>query len=172
MSAPSPKKSARASAASKPRLLTGGNPQIPKGDGDAPVRAYLAAMPGWKRPVGERLDRLIGLHLPGVRKAVRWNAPFYGLEGRGWLVSLHVLTRSVRLNFFSGASLVPVPPGGGKDPHARWLDLHEGEALDEDRIGSWLEQCTRLQGWMQGPALPPSPSPSPRRAGTPRPRAR
>jgi hypothetical protein len=130
-----------------PKLLSGGNPQIPKGDGDAPVQAYIAAMPGWKSAVGSRLDQLISSHLPDVQKAVRWNSPFYGMEGKGWLVSFHVLSRHVQVNFFCGASLDPVPPGKGKDAHARWLDIAEGDVLDEEQLVSWLRQATKLKGW-------------------------
>jgi len=129
------------------KLLTGGNPQIPKGDGDAPVQAYIAAMPGWKSAVGKRLDALIVRNLPQVQKAVRWNSPFYGIEGQGWLVSFHVLTRCVQLNFFCGAALQPVPSGSGKDPNARWLNISEGEALDEAQITAWLKQAAGMSGW-------------------------
>jgi hypothetical protein len=129
------------------KLLSGGNPQIAKGDGDTPVQAYIAAMPGWKRTVGRRLDSLITLHLPNVQKAVRWNSPFYGVEGNGWLVSFHVLSRHVQVNFFCGAALDPVPPGKGKDPHARWLNLAEGDKLDEEQLVAWLRQALKLKGW-------------------------
>ena len=127
-------------------LLSGGNPQIPKGDGDTPVQAYIAAMPGWKEEVGRRLDALIERVSPGVRKAVRWNSPFYGVEGRGWFVSYHVFARYVRVTFFNGVSLEPVPPGSGKDPDSRWIDVHEGE-LDEERMASWVRQASALPGW-------------------------
>jgi hypothetical protein len=129
------------------KLLSGGNPQIPKGDGDAPVQAYIKAMPGWKSAVGRRLDVLIAAHLPNVQKAVRWNSPFYGMEGQGWLVSLHVLTRHVQVHFFCGASLDPVPPGKGKDPNARWLNIAEGQQPDEQQLVAWLKQAATLQGW-------------------------
>ena len=128
------------------RLLAGGNPQIPKGDGDAPVQAYIAAMPGWKSDVGRRLDDLIVRTVPGVRKAVRWNSPFYGLEGAGWFLSYHVFTRYVKVTFFRGASLEPPPPGSGKDRNARWVDVHEGE-LDEERMAAWVSQAAELPGW-------------------------
>lgn len=140
-------------AASRPRtarpvtLLAGGNPQIPKGDGDAPVQEFIAAMPDWKGDVGRRLDALIVRTMPDVQKAVRWNSPFYGLEGQGWLVSFHVLTRSVRLNFFCGASLHPEPPGSGKDPNARWFDIREGDAVDDAQLTAWLRQAATLSGW-------------------------
>jgi hypothetical protein len=129
------------------KLLTGGNPQIAKGDGDAPVQTYISAMPGWKSDVGRRLDGLITSQLPNVHKAVRWNSPFYGIEGNGWLVSFHVLSRHVQLNFFCGSSLDPVPPGKGKDPNARWINIAEGDRLDEEQILAWLKQATHLRGW-------------------------
>jgi hypothetical protein len=129
------------------KLLTGGNPQIAKGDGDAPVQTYISAMPGWKSDVGRRLDGLITSQLPNVHKAVRWNSPFYGIEGNGWLVSFHVLSRHVQLNFFCGSSLDPVPPGKGKDPNARWINIVEGDRLDEEQILAWLKQATHLRGW-------------------------
>jgi hypothetical protein len=126
-------------------LLSGGNPQIAKADGDAPVQAYIAAMPGWKRGIGERLDALIGRTVPGVRKAVKWNSPFYGVEGRGWFVSFHVFARYVKVTFFRGTALSPVPPGGtGKD--ARWIDIHEDD-LDETQMAAWVKQAAALPGW-------------------------
>lgn len=129
------------------RLLSGGNPQIPKGDGDEPVQQYIAAMPGWKHDIGRRLDALIVRDIPHVKKAVRWNSPFYGIEGQGWLVSFHVLTRYVQVNFFCGSSLQPEPPGSGKDPKARWLNIYEGEDLDENQLSDWLQQASKLSGW-------------------------
>ena len=129
----------------EPPLLAGGNPQIPKGDGDAPVQAYIAAMPGWKRDVGRRLDALIVDNVPAVRKAVRWNSPFYGIEGQGWFVGFHVFTEYVKVTFFKGTSLRPVPPGGtGKD--ARWVDIRE-DGLDEAQIVTWVRQAAALPGW-------------------------
>jgi len=126
-------------------LLSGGNPQIAKADGDAPVLAYIAAMPGWKRDIGTRLDALIVRHVPHVRKAVKWNSPFYGIEGRGWFLSFHVYTRYVKVAFFRGTSLRPVPPGGtGKE--ARWIDIHEDD-LDEARMAAWVKQAAALPGW-------------------------
>ena len=130
----------------KPRLLSGGNPQIPKGDGDAPVQAYIAAMPGWKSDLGHRLDDLIVRTVPDVRKAVRWNSPFYGVEGMGWFLSYHVFTRYVKVTFFAGASLEPVPPGSGKDKDARWVDIYEGE-LDEPQMQDWVRQAAARPGW-------------------------
>lgn len=129
------------------KLLTGGNPQIAKGDGDAPVQAFISAMPGWKSAIGQRLDALIVGHLPNVQKAVRWNSPFYGIEGQGWLVSFHVLSRYVQVNFFCGAALQPIPPGAGKDPNARWLNIYEGDQIDEAQMAAWLKQAAALPGW-------------------------
>ena len=127
-------------------LLSGGNPQIPKGDGNEPVQAYIAAMPGWKSDIGRRLDDLIVGTVPNVRKAVRWSSPWYGIEGQGWFVSCHVFTRYVKVTFLNGASLSPVPPGSGKDKESRWVDIHEGE-LDEVQMASWIEQSAALPGW-------------------------
>jgi hypothetical protein len=130
----------------QPVLLSGGNPQIAKGDGDAPVQAYIAAMPGWKRELGERLDALITREVPHVRKAVRWNSPFYGIEGQGWFLSFHVFTRYVKVTFFRGAALQPLPPGKGKDEDARWLDIHEGGFV-EAQMAAWVRQAAALPGW-------------------------
>jgi hypothetical protein len=127
------------------KLLTGGNPQIAKADGDAPVQAYIAAMPGWKRDLGKRLDALIARNVPSVYKAVKWNSPFYGIEDQGWFLSFHVFTHYVKVTFFRGTSLRPVPPGGtGKD--ARWIDLHEDD-LDEVQLATWVKQAAALPGW-------------------------
>ena len=134
------------SASGEVRLLSGGNPQIAKADGDAPVQAYIAAMPEWKRDVGRRLDELIVHTVPDVRKAVRWNSPWYGVEGRGWFVSYHVFARYVKVTFLNGASLSPAPPGGGKDPNSRWVDVYEG-ALDEEQMSEWVRQAAALPGW-------------------------
>ena len=128
------------------RLLSGGNPQIPKGDGDASVQVYISAMPEWKQDVGRRLHALIVREVPGVRKAVRWNSPWYGLEGMGWFVSYHVFSRYVKVTFLNGASLDPVPSGGGKDPDSRWVDIFEGE-LDEEQMADWVRQSAGLPGW-------------------------
>ena len=130
----------------KPRLLSGGNPQIAKADGDAPVQAYIAAMPGWKSDIGRRLDTLVVRNVPNVRKAVRWNSPFYGIKGEGWFLSYHVFTRFVRVTFFLGRSLRPVPAGSGKDKDARWFDIFEGE-LDEEQMARWIRQAAALPGW-------------------------
>ena len=135
-----------AKAGAKPVLLSGGNPQIAKADGDAPVQDYIAAMPGWKSDLGRRLDEIIVRSVPDVRKAVRWNSPFYGIEGQGWFVSYHVFTRYVKVTFLNGASLRPVPPGSGKDKDARWIDIHEGE-LDEEQMAAWFRQSAALPGW-------------------------
>ena len=129
-----------------PALLSGGNPQIPKGDGDAPVHAYIAAMPGWKSGVGRRIDELIVRSVPCVRKAVRWNSPWYGVEGQGWFVSYHVFARYIKVTFLHGASLEPPPPGAGKDKDARWIDIYEGE-LDEEQLAVWVRQAAAIPGW-------------------------
>jgi hypothetical protein len=129
----------------KPALLAGGNPQIAKGYGD-PVQAYIAAMPGWKRDIGRRLDALIARTVPGVRKAVKWNSPFYGVEDRVWFLSFHCFTNYVKVAFFRGASLRPVPPGESKQKHVRYLDIHEDEELDEARFAAWVKQASRLPG--------------------------
>lgn len=142
-----PKGASKTSKAKPVKLLSGGNPQIAKGDGDAPVQEFIAAMPGWKSAVGKRLDALIVLHLPNVQKAVRWNSPFYGIEGQGWLVSFHVLSRYVQVNFFCGALLDPIPPGAGKDPNARWLNIYEDDQIDEAQMEAWLKQASKLSGW-------------------------
>ncbi|HQR18620.1 MAG TPA: DUF1801 domain-containing protein [Gemmatimonadales bacterium] len=133
------------------KLLSGGNPRVAKADGDAPVKAYIAAMPGWKRNVGKRLDAVISRSVPGVRKAVKWNSPFYGIEGRGWFLAFHVFTRYVKVTFFRGASLRPVPPGGTpKSKDGRWIDIHEGDALDEAQLARWVKQAAALPGWVPG----------------------
>jgi hypothetical protein len=131
------------------KLLSGGNPQIAKGDGDGPVQAYIAAMPGWKRALGKRIDALIVRNAPRVIKAVKWNSPFYGIEGRGWFLSFHVFARYVKVGFFRGASLRPVPPGPGKDKNMRYLDVHESDEIDEAQFGKWVKQAAALRGWVQ-----------------------
>ena len=141
-----PTKASTKRAGAKPVLLSGGNPQIAKADGDAPVQAYIAAMPGWKSEVGRRLDDLIVRTVPGVRKAVRWNSPFYGVEGEGWFLSYHVFTRYVKVTFFKGASLQPVPPGAGKDKDSRWIDIYE-DGLDEGQLATWVRQAAAMPGW-------------------------
>lgn len=127
------------------RLLSGGNPQIAKANGDAPVQAYIAAMPGWKRGVGEKLDALIVRTVPGVKKAVKWNSPLYGIEGRGWFMSFHTFTHYVKVTFFMGRLLDPAP-GGGKAKDARWIDVHEHD-LDETQLRKWIRQAAALPGW-------------------------
>jgi hypothetical protein len=131
--------------AAKPALLAGGNPQIAKGDGDAPVQAYIAAIPGWKRGIGRRLDALVVRNVPSVRKAVKWNSPFYGIEGQGWFLAFHVFARYIKVTFFRGTSLRPVPPGGtGKE--ARWIDIREDD-LGEAQMAAWIRQAADLPGW-------------------------
>jgi hypothetical protein len=134
--------------AAKPALLAGGNPQIAKAEGDPPVQVYIAAMPGWKQDVGRRLDALIVRTVPGVRKAVKWNSPFYGVEGRGWFLSFHCFTRYVKVTFFRGTSLRPLPPGTSQHPDVRYLDIHEDDRLDEAQLAAWIRQAADLPGWM------------------------
>lgn len=130
------------------KLLSGGNPQIAKGDGDGPVQDYIAAMPGWKRGVGERIDALIVRIVPSVSKAVRWNSPFFGVEGRGWFLNIHCLTKYVKVTFFRGTSLKPIPPGGTeKSKDARWLDIYENAPFDEAQMAAWVRQAAALPGW-------------------------
>ena len=140
------KKAAAKRGAAKPTLLAGGNPQIAKADGDAHVQAYIAAMPGWKRDVGRRLDALIGRTVPGVRKAVKWNSPLYGVEGRGWFLGMHCFTNYVKVAFFRGTSLRPVPPGASKSKDTRYLDIHEDDQLDEAQLDTWVKQACQLPG--------------------------
>jgi hypothetical protein len=143
-----PRRPAKAAgAAAPPVLLSGGNPQIVKGDGDVPVEAYIAAMPGWKRDVGRRLDALVTRTVPGVRKAVKWNSPFYGIEGQaGWFLSFHCFTKYVKVTFFRGTSLRPPPPGASKHKDVRHLDIHEHDRLDEAQLAAWVKQASRLPG--------------------------
>ena len=141
-----PKKAAVKRVA-KPALLAGGNPQIAKADGDAPVQAYIAAMPDWKRNVGDRLDALIVRAVPDVRKAVKWNSPFYGVEGQGWFLSFHCFTKYIKVTFFSGTSLRPLPPGESKHEEVRYLDIHEDDQLDEAQLAVWVTQASQLPGW-------------------------
>lgn len=128
-----------------PKLLAGGNPQVAKADGDAPVQAYIAAIPGWKHDVGVRLDDLITRTVPGVQKAVRWNSPMYGLPGQGWFASFHVFTHYVKLTFFKGTSLRPPPPGGAAK-EARWIDIRE-DGFDEAQLAKWIRQAAAIRGW-------------------------
>ena len=136
-----------AKVAAKPSLLAGGNPQIAKADGDAPVQAYIAAMPGWKSDVGHRLDALIARTVPGVRKAVKWNSPLYGVEGQGWFLGIHCFTRYVKVSFFRGTSLRPVPPGESRTAETRYLDIREDDAIDEELLARWIRQASALSGW-------------------------
>jgi len=140
------KPSNKSAKITRPVLVAGGNPQIPKGEGDAPVQAYIAAMPGWKRDIGRRLDALIVRTIPGVRKAVKWNSPLYGGQGGGWFLSVRCYTHYVKVAFFRGTSLRPVPPGESKSKETRYLDIREHDALDEAQLADWLEQASRLPG--------------------------
>jgi hypothetical protein len=142
------RKTAAKRGAAKPTLLAGGNPQIAKADGDAPVQAYIAAMPGWKSDVGRRVDALIVRTVPGVRKAVKWNSPFYGMAGQGWFLSFHCFARYIKLTFFRGASLRPLPPGESKHKDVRYLDIREDDVLDEAQLASWVKQAAALPGFL------------------------
>jgi hypothetical protein len=132
--------------AAEPVLLAGGNPQIPKGEGDGPVQAYIAAMQGWKRDVGRRLDALIVHTVPGVHKAVKWNSPFYGVEGEGWFLNVHCYTKYIKVAFFRGASMHPAPPGASKQKGVRYLDIREDDQLDEAQFTGWVKQASQLPG--------------------------
>jgi hypothetical protein len=145
-----PAKVAKKSAArpTKVVLLAGGNPRIAKADGDAPVQAYIAAMPGWKSDVGRRVDALIARTIPGVRKAIKWNSPFYGVEGQGWFLSFHVFAKYVKVGFFRGSSLRPLPPGESKSKEVRYLDIHMNDRLDEVQMARWIRQAAALPGWV------------------------
>ena len=129
-------------------VLSGGNPRIAKADGDAPVQAYIAGMPGWKRDVGRWLDALIVRNVPNVRKAVKWNSPLYGIEGQGWFLGVHTFTRYVKVASFRGTSLRPVPPGASKGKDTRYVDIHEGDKLDEAQMATWVKQAAALPGWV------------------------
>ncbi len=136
------------SAGKKPVvLLSGGNPQIAKADGDAPVQEYIAAMPGWKSGLGRQLDSLIERTVPDVKKAVKWNSPFYGVEGQGWFLNYHCFTKYVKVAFFRGSSLDPMPPGKSKDEDMRYLDIYEDKPLDEEQFTSWVKQASKIPGW-------------------------
>lgn len=130
----------------KPRLLSGDNPQIPKGEGDPPVQAYIAAIPGWKRDVAAMVDAAVVRAVPKVKKAVKYNSPLYGMDGTTWFLSLHCFTRYVKLAFLNGAHLKPLPPGASKTPNARYLDIHEGDAFDEKQFAAWMKQASKLPG--------------------------
>jgi hypothetical protein len=140
------KKAAAKRVATRPVLLSGGNPQIAKGYGEAPVQTYIAAMPGWKRDVGRRLDALITRTVPGVRKAIKYNSPLYGVEGESWFLGIHVFTKYIKVAFFRGASLSPVPPGASKQRHVRYLDIHEDDKFDEEQLAAWVKQASQLPG--------------------------
>lgn len=135
----------------KPKMVSGGNPQVAKADGNAPVRAYIAAMPAWKRSIGQQLDAEISRAVPKVRKAVKWNSPFYGAENGGWFLAFHCFTRFVKVTFFQGTSLTPAP-SGGKAKEARWIDIHQGEdaTIHSAQFKSWIRQASRLPGWQIG----------------------
>jgi hypothetical protein len=135
-------------AKKKPKLLSGGNPQIAKGDGDAPVKAYIDAIPGWKRGVAQRVDAIIVRAIPKVRKAVKWNSPFYGVEGKGWFLGMHCFNKYLKLAFFKGASLSPLPPGESKQKEVRYLDIHEDDKFDEAQFAKWVKQASKIPGWM------------------------
>ena len=141
------KKPAAKRLTKKPALLSGGNPQIRKADGDAPVQAYIKAMPAWKREVGQRVDAIIARTVPNARKAVKWNSPFYGVEGQGWFLNFHCFTKYVKVAFFRGSSLHPVPPGASKHKDVRYLDIHEHD-LDEAQFATWVRQAAALPGWI------------------------
>ena len=130
----------------KPKLLSGGNPQIPKAYGDAPVQAYITAMPGWKHDVGRRLDDIIGRTVSDVKKAVKWNTPLYGIQDQGWFLGFHCFTKYVKVTFFRGTSLQPVPPVASKHNDVRYFHIHEGERIDEDRFSDWVKQASQLPG--------------------------
>lgn len=143
------KKSANVKArTAKSTLLSGGNPQVTKGEGDAPVQAYISAMPGWKRDAGRRLDAVIVHTLPEVRKAVKWNSPFYGIEGQGWFLSFHSYAKYIKVAFFRGTSLRPPPPVESKNAETRYFHVYEDDPLDEKRLGTWIQQAAALPGWL------------------------
>ena len=146
----------------KPVLLSGGNPQIAKADGDPPVQAYIAALPGWKRAAGKRLDALITRAVPGVKKAVKWNSPFYGVEGKGWFLSFHAFTKYMKVVFFQGTSLRPLPPVPSKSDGARYVHVHEDEEIDEAQLSAWVKQAAAIPGW--DPSAPKAPK-KPARGG-------
>lgn len=143
-----PRRTAPTSRSGEVVLLSGGNPQIAKGYGDAPVQAYIAAMPGWKSDVGRRLDAIIERAVPGVRKAVKWNSPLYEVDGRGWFLGIHCFTNYVKVAFFRGASLRPVPPVASKDKDTRYVHIHEDDELDEELMARWITQASELPGWI------------------------
>ncbi len=142
------KKAAVKPGAAKPALLSGGNPQIAKADGDAAVQAYIAAMPGWKSDIGRRIDALVGRIVPGVRRAVKWNSPLYGVEGRGWFLGVHCFAKYVKVAFFNGALLRPLPPVGSKSNATRYLDIREADELDDMQMADWVRQAAGLPGFL------------------------
>lgn len=142
-----PARKTAAPKTSKVKLLSGGNPRIAKGDGDAPVQAYIAAMPGWKQAVGGKIDQVITRAVPGVKKAIKWNSPFYGMEGQGWFIGFHCLTKYVKVAFLRGVHLTPVPPVASKQKEPRYLDIFEGDQLDEAQLADWALQASKLPGW-------------------------
>ncbi len=144
--APKKREPAKSNAAAPVKLLSGGNPQIPKADGDAPVQAYIAAMPGWKRDVGRKLDALVVKTVPSVRKAVRWNSPFYGVEGRGWFLGWHCMTKYVKVAFLNGTALRPMPPVESKNAGTRYLHVLEDGTFDEEQLADWVRQAAELDG--------------------------
>ena len=146
-SAPKSAPKSKPKSKAQPKLLTGGNPQIAKADGDAPVQAYIAAMPGWKRDIGRQLDAITMQAVPGACKAVRWNSPFYGIAGQGWFLGLHCCAKYVKVAFFEGRSLRPMPPVESSQPKVRYLHIHEGETLDAAQFASWAKQASKLPGW-------------------------
>lgn len=131
----------------KPKLLSGGNPQVPKGDGDGPVQTFIEAMPGWKRDVGRKLDKIIEETVPDLRKGVRWNSPIYGVPGQGWFLLFHVYTKYVKVTFFKGRQLDPMPPVESKHENERYYHVYEDEGVDEKQFASWVEQAAKLPGW-------------------------
>jgi hypothetical protein len=143
---PAKKKSKRAKTARKPRLLSGGNPQIAKAFGNAPVQAYIAAMPGWKKRIGKTLDEIITRSVPGVLKAVKWNSPMYGIEEKNFFLGVHCFNKYIKVAFFRGRSLKPLPPGESKQKEVRYLDIHEEDTLDEAQIAGWVKQASKLPG--------------------------
>jgi len=144
---PVSKRAPAPAAKKKPKLLSGDNPQIAKGDGDAPVRAYIAAIPGWKRDVVRRLDEVIMQAMPDASKAIRWNSPFYGIAGQSWFLGVHCFTKYVKVAFFDGVSLRPLPPVESKQPKVRYFHIHEGDAIDEQQLAAWVKQASTLPGW-------------------------
>ena len=139
---------AKKAPAKKPKLLSGGNPQIAKGDGDAPVQAYIKAIPGWRSAAFKRLDQLVERTVPGVKKAVKWNSPFYGVEGQGYFMSAHCFAKYIKVAFFFGVKLEPALPVGSKDPNARYFHIYEDEAPSEKQMADWMRQASAVPGWL------------------------